>query len=392
MEVKIIGSGVIGLHIALKAKEKGHNVTIYEIGNGEFSPPNYWNPTEKDKINLKITAPFPHNTPNINTFRVKQLGGTTLHWNGHTPRLTENQYKSWLNEKYYEEAEELLGCQNHEPSWFDRNYFIPTLEKLGYNPQPRKSAILKEVCQAYATCTPFCPSGARYSPTRTLQKIKELGIKIELEKKIEELDKIEGDLIVVAAGTIENTRIHLKEFNEIEKKAYIHLQLVTLTKMPFKIGNYRTGISTHTGIFEEHSLEHIPGIGYTPFQLIQMGRSLNEFDYDIGLGSICSLDLNDRASIKENEIEITIKNMEILELARYKQEKVLNELGSIGGRRHFYGLHFDHIMSSLYSNWKKLLNKKGMWFAGNCILPPIGWANPTLTSLAYTLQICDEVF
>jgi choline dehydrogenase-like flavoprotein len=135
----------------------------------------------------------------LNTYRVKAVGGTTLHWSGMTPRLHESDFEmrsrygiteDWPVpyaelEPYYCEAEAELGVSGEDDNPFgpprSRPYPMPgfpasyhehklrqACQELGMRfhtlPQARASLDYRgrPACQTFSTCM-VCPIRAKYS-------------------------------------------------------------------------------------------------------------------------------------------------------------------------------------------------------------------------------------
>jgi choline dehydrogenase-like flavoprotein len=221
-DVLIVGGGVAGALIAAKLAGPKLRVTILESGSpvvradavGKYaaSPDKGLHSPYADRDNdthapIASLGAFPSNY-------LRRTGGTTWHWQGHTPRLLPNDFRlrsmygvgvDWPLtyddlEPYYVRAEHELGVSgDHDewngvlgahrseafpmpriwPSYADRRF----AERLGAFaidgrdvqvrtiPQARNSQPYQNrpPCAGNSTCIPICPIGAKYDATVHLQ-------------------------------------------------------------------------------------------------------------------------------------------------------------------------------------------------------------------------------
>jgi choline dehydrogenase-like flavoprotein len=148
----------------------------------------------------------------LNRTRVKGVGGTTLHWIGYTPRLHPKDFEmdskyglaaDWPIsyghlQPYYAEAERKLGVSgpsessfgppreepppmNPFPAGHADSILIEAFDELDIEAERTAFAINSEAydgrsgCQGYGTCSPVCPSGARYSADHHVRKAESEG-------------------------------------------------------------------------------------------------------------------------------------------------------------------------------------------------------------------------
>jgi len=153
-------------------------------------------------------------TSRLNHQRVKGIGGTTLHWGGGALRLHEKDFNmqsryglaaNWPIEysdlqPYYAAAERELGVAGGDDNPFlDREQDSP----MPAHPNSRSDLLFKEACEelgirthsfplainsetrdgrsqcvGFSTCTPVCPSGAKYSGDVHVRKAESEGARV----------------------------------------------------------------------------------------------------------------------------------------------------------------------------------------------------------------------
>jgi choline dehydrogenase-like flavoprotein len=208
----IVGAGVAGALIATEAVRRGQSVVMIEAGRrfhfkerpeqlrryqtmgGDEWP---WVHRERDAYvdssYESVGRPY-----RLEQYRVKGVGGSTLHWEGRARRLmptdfhTASSYGLGVDwpltyeelEPYYSQAEWELGVSGGEdphspprsrpcpngafPLSVDETVWLPIAERLGISLSVSPFAINsapydgRSKCLAFAACK-VCPSGARYS-------------------------------------------------------------------------------------------------------------------------------------------------------------------------------------------------------------------------------------
>ena len=214
-DIVIIGSGITAAMMAAKlAAERQVTITIVEAG-GPSAPlaergmrrarwKSYgetpWPKDHVDDQNVVGTA-YGY-SPSMN------VGGLAMHWGGVTPRFSPEDFRvrslygvgdDWpidydALDPFYQEAEERMGISGEQgPPELDprgKPFPMPALP-LSYNlqllrdwtakagipmwsqPSAKNSVAYdgRPICQRCDTCTPVCPTGAKYSPDFTFDAL-----------------------------------------------------------------------------------------------------------------------------------------------------------------------------------------------------------------------------
>ncbi|WP_277542813.1 GMC family oxidoreductase [Haloarcula laminariae] len=276
-EACIVGSGPAGAITAYSLARRGHDVTVLEAGERlepadhrrrmemwlrpSFDRDAFWRDDERDAFTSTgdIYA-------RLNETRLKAVGGTSVHWDGNTPRLHPKDFemrsrygrgRDWPIgyddlRPYYAQAEREMGVSGvddnpHGPprtdpypqEGFPRSYsdslFAEACAALGISMATQPKAINAEAydgrseCVGYGVCN-ACPSGARYSAEVHVRRAENHGarivdraqvLRLEHDASGDSVDSVlyatpdgsthrqEADQFVVACGGIETPRLLL---------------------------------------------------------------------------------------------------------------------------------------------------------------------------------------
>lgn len=382
-KVAIVGSGVIGLHCALEVIRAGGTPSIYEAGR-EIGYPFDWERPRLDEVDSE----YP-----INALRIKALGGTTLHWGGTVPRLEIDEYESWVSGESYESAERYLGVFTHPMSWFEEKYFIPALDSLEWGFRFWRNTTNPAQCKAYATCSPHCPTAARYSPVRTINDLKPYGVSIATNIQVRHLDGLrkENDLVIVAAGTVESTRLALQHGIE-SQLGFAHGVVLTSATAQVRTGGFRIGFPTVKAARPKWDIFVDPTAGMPAPEWIARGYHPKGFGYEFVLAShtawgepsikVSLSDRRDDRNVAIPKVELGNQDFAIGANCAREHELLIEELNAKEESRRHFGISWDHLSGTLRDSW----DQGDLLFLGNAALPTIGKANPTLTSLAFAIQ------
>lgn len=229
-DVCVVGGGIAGGLLAYEIAKGGYDVVILEAGpwmddverrdrmekalRPEHRTDEIWE-RARDSTRDSYTASVPSRIGvSLNRNRLKAVGGTTLHWAAHVPRMHESDFNvrsergeavDWPLEyddlqPYYALAEAEMGVAGggdnpfvpreeeppmpaHPPSKTDLLYRA-VCEDMGIRTHSNPLAINSETydsrtqCLGFSTCTPVCPSGAKYSGDVHIRKAQNLGVTV----------------------------------------------------------------------------------------------------------------------------------------------------------------------------------------------------------------------
>ena len=281
-DVCIVGAGPAGSLVADRLASRGHEVVVLDAGprfdqtervkrmekaiRPAFGRPDIWDVGgDRDAYESAGERHYP-----LNRTRVKGIGGSTLHWQGMVMRLHEADFASasergvgadWPIEygdlqSYYAAAESEMGVAGADdnpfappreephpmpafpPSYSD-SLFAEACEELEIAmhsvPNARNSEGYdgRSSCQAFGTCRPVCPSGAKYDGSVHAERAAENGATVIDRAPVQRLehgpDRIsaavyatpdgtehrqEAEAFVVAAGGVETPRLLLLSESE----------------------------------------------------------------------------------------------------------------------------------------------------------------------------------
>lgn len=251
VDICIVGGGVAGGFVAYTLASRGYRVVILEAGprfdrskdrervervlRPEFSKEDIW-PEGIDDQRDRFTDSTPDNVVNdLNVQRLKGVGGTTMHWAAHVPRLHEKDFEmqsqyglavDWpINyadlEPYYDQTEVEMGVAGggdnpfvprsspppmpgHPHSYVDTLY-KDACDALGIETHSYPLAINTESydgrtqCLSFSTCAPVCPSGAKYTGDVHIHKAENEGARVISEVPVQRLEHDDtGDSITAA--------------------------------------------------------------------------------------------------------------------------------------------------------------------------------------------------
>lgn len=252
-DVCIVGAGVAGGLVAYSLAQRGYSVVVLEAGpwidtsreallarmetaiRPEHTIRDVWEEgidAERDAF----TASTPEGSPcQLNKYRLKGVGGSTLHWGAEVPRLHESDFNmqsryglaaDWPIDygdlrPYYATAETELGVagggdnpfvpreqpppMDAHPSTAVEDRFTAACERLGIRTHSTPRAINAESydgrseCVGYGTCSPVCPSGARYSADVHIRKAEAEGTRVIDRAAVQRLDHDASGTRVTAA-------------------------------------------------------------------------------------------------------------------------------------------------------------------------------------------------
>lgn len=281
-DVCVIGAGPAGGILAAVLAERGHDVIVLDAGP-RFDPQDHVERMERalrpafdrldvwdmggprDAFTLSGGVPY-----ELNQYRVKGIGGSTLHWRATAGRLHPEDFSMQTRHglasdwpigyediaPYYRQAERELGVAGtdhpllpprrtgfpqpaHPPSYKDellRDAFSAVGAELHAPPRAINSEPYdgRSACEGYGTCIPVCPSGAKYSADVHVDRAEQLGATVLDRAPVQHLrhndagdrivdatyvrdgegNRVQADQFVLAAGGVESPRLLLRSASD----------------------------------------------------------------------------------------------------------------------------------------------------------------------------------
>ena len=230
-DVCIIGAGLAGTFLAYSLASRDHDVVVLEAGKRfdfdeegrtaeqleqavrpDVSHADMWGMFEsRDAFTNDVPSHIPFD---LNNRRVKAVGGTSLAWNGTVMRFPEKDFEMQSRyglamdwpisyddlRPYYAQAEQEMGVAGEagpmspprenpfpmEPFPLSEpdELYVEACGELGINiqriPHARNTTEYdgRSVCEGYGTCSPFCPTGARYDASVHIRRAEAEGARI----------------------------------------------------------------------------------------------------------------------------------------------------------------------------------------------------------------------
>ena len=304
VDVCVIGAGVAGSLVAHRLAERGYDVVVLEAGP-RFDPDSrearmarHLRPEHSELDVWEMGGPRDEYTTSggqsypLNRRRVKGVGGATLHWLGIAPRLHEADFEldsrhglgsDWPVgysdlRPYYARAERALGVAGSDdnpfgppraepypmppfpPSYSD-SLFAAACEQLGIAthsiPQARNSEAYdgRSPCVGYSTCTPVCPSGAKYSGDVHARKAAGAGARFVDRVPVQRLEHDDdGARIEAAAYATPDGRTHRQQADQfvVACGGVETARLLLLSRS----AQYPNGLANTSGLVGRYFTEH----------------------------------------------------------------------------------------------------------------------------------------
>jgi choline dehydrogenase-like flavoprotein len=277
-DVCIVGSGPAGAIPAALLAERGHDVVVLEAG------PRFEMDERRQLMEMGLRPEYEHEdlwqmggprdaftwrgdrSVDLNTHRIKAVGGTTLHWGGVSPRLHPEDFEMQSRygladdwpityedlQPYYARAETEMGVSGEEypfsgprrtdyplpafpPSYSD-GLFESACSALDIELHAVPRAMNSEPyddrspCIGYGTCQIVCPSGGKYDASVHARKTEQQGGRVISQAPVRRLEldeagdrvtaavystpsgeerRVEASHFVVACGAVESARLLL---------------------------------------------------------------------------------------------------------------------------------------------------------------------------------------
>jgi choline dehydrogenase-like flavoprotein len=303
-DVCVVGAGPAGALVAGRLAEAGRDVVVLEAGP-RFDPAER---TERMEEHLRPAANnldvWDMGGPRdayassgrfypLNATRVKGVGGSTLHWQGMVMRLHEQDFNlasevglgvDWPIDyddlrPHYAEAESALGVAGaddnpfappreepfpmpaFEPSRSDA-LFADACERAGITthsvPNARNSEGYddRSACVGYGTCSPVCPSGAKYDATATIADAEAAGARVLSEVPVQRLEHDDaGERVTAAVYVTPDGERHTLEAREfvLACGGVETPRLLLLSESP----QYPDGLANSSGAVGRYFMDHL---------------------------------------------------------------------------------------------------------------------------------------
>lgn len=348
-DICIVGAGPAGSLIAHKLAAHGHDVVILEAGETfEFATrtermeralrPMHHQTTvwDIDQARDAYTASGPVSYP-ANELRVKGVGGSTLHWGGRVARFPEKDFQMQTRygvasdwpidyedlKPYYAAAESAFGVAGAD----DNPFGPPRTEEYPMEAFPRShsDSLFAEACATlditvhsvpnarnsehydgrsqcvgYGTCSPVCPSGAKYDASVHAKKAVENGATLIDRAVVQRLEHDDsGDRLTGAVYKTPDGTTHTQSADEFVLAAggIENPRLLLLSKSP----QHPDGLSNASGAVGKYLMES-PYVGITG----QLDR--NTAQNRIGFGTMESYEFYEPGTAGPGSFKIEFSN------------------------------------------------------------------------------------
>jgi glucose dehydrogenase len=313
----IVGSGIAGALLAVQATRQGRKVVLVEagrrfpfrertqalrryqnIGGLGYYP---WEHPGRDEFSdssvQSIGMPY-----ELARFRLKGVGGSTLHWGGRAQRLMPSDFRTASTyglgadwpvtyeelEPFYCDAEWAIGVSGvaHAlqgprsrdypmqgfPLSVDDQIWVPVAKRLGIGLNSASFAIntrpynQRIACQAFASCH-TCPSGARYSADWHVTEAEDSGHCTLLTETVARRIDLQpsGAVAAIHATTLDGKDLELRARNYVIAAHGVESARLLLLS---NVGNHSDQVGRH---FMEHPFVkvggYLPAARFYPFRV-----------------------------------------------------------------------------------------------------------------------------
>jgi len=302
-DVCVVGAGPAGALVAERLATAGRDVVVLEAGprfeqDREEQMETYLRPAHAETEVWDMGGPrdafvssgrsYP-----LNALRVKGVGGSTLHWQGMVMRLHEQDFelessvglgRDWPIDyadlkPYYAAAESALGVAGADDNPFapprdepfpmpafppskSDSLFADACESAGITthsvPNARNSESYdgRSACVGYGTCSPVCPSGAKYDATTTIADAEEAGARVVSEVPVQRLEHdAAGERVTGAVYATPDGEEHTQEAREfvLACGGVETPRLLLLSDSP----QYPDGLANSSGAVGRYFMDHL---------------------------------------------------------------------------------------------------------------------------------------